>query len=70
MLTEILNNYNIARQVVGAFHDHKSVEEYRRYAQILGNTREHINALKKENPMSLGKPKHRQTPLKSRSTFR
>lgn len=52
-LTEILNNHNIARQVVGAFHDHKSVEEYRRYAQILGNTREHINALKKENPVDL-----------------
>ena len=53
MLTEILNNHNIARQVVGAFHDHKSVEEYRRYAQILGSTREHINALKKENPIDL-----------------
>ena len=52
-LTEILNNHNIARQVVGAFHDHKSVEEYRRYAQILGSTREHINALKKENPVDL-----------------
>ncbi len=52
-LTEILNSHNIARQVVGAFHDHKSVEEYRRYAQILGNTREHINALKKENPVDL-----------------
>lgn len=52
-LTEILNNHNIARQIVGAFHDHKSVEEYRRYAQILGNTREHINALKKENPVDL-----------------
>ena len=52
-LTEILNNHNIARQVVGAFHDHKSVEEYRRYAQILGSTREHINALKKENPIDL-----------------
>ncbi len=31
-LTEILNNHNIVRQVVGAFHDHKSVEEYRHFA--------------------------------------
>lgn len=52
-LTEILNNHNIARQVVGAFHDHKSVEEYKRYAQIIGDKNAHINALKKENPVDL-----------------
>ena len=53
MLTEILNNHNIVRQVVGAFHDHKSVEEYKKYAQTLGNANAHINALKKENPVDL-----------------
>ncbi len=52
-LTGILNNHNIARQVVGAFHDHKSVEEYKRYAQIIGDKNAHINALKKENPVDL-----------------
>ena len=52
-LTEILNNHNIVRQVVGAFHDHKSVEEYKRYAQIIGDKNAHINALKKENPVDL-----------------
>ena len=52
-LTEILNNHHIARQVVGAFHDHKSVEEYKRYAQIIGDKNAHINALKKENPVDL-----------------
>ena len=52
-LTEILNNNHIARQVVGAFHDHKSVEEYKRYAQIIGDKNAHINALKKENPVDL-----------------
>ena len=52
-LTEILNNHNIVRQVVGAFHDHKSVEEYKKYAQTLGNANAHINALKKENPVDL-----------------
>ena len=52
-LTEILNNHNIVRQVVGAFHDHKSVEEYKRYAQIIDSKNAHINALKKENPVDL-----------------
>lgn len=52
-LTEILNNHHIARQVVGAFHDHKSVEEYKRYARIIGDKNAHINALKKENPVDL-----------------
>ncbi|MBP1548669.1 MAG: plasmid recombination protein, partial [Oscillospiraceae bacterium] len=52
-LTEILNGRGISRQVVGAYHDHKSVEEYKRYAQILGNTQAHINALKKKNPVDL-----------------
>ncbi len=52
-LTEILNGRGISRQVVGAYHDHKSVEEYKRYAQILGNTQAHINALKKKNPVEL-----------------
>ena len=52
-LTEILNNHNIVRQVVGAFHDHKSVEEYKRYAQIIDSKNAHINALKKENPIDL-----------------
>lgn len=52
-LTEILNNHNIVRQVVGAFHDHKSVEEYKRYAQIIGDKNAHINALKKANPVDL-----------------
>ena len=52
-LTEILNNHHIARQVVGAFHDHKSVEEYKRYAQIIDSKNAHINALKKENPVDL-----------------
>ena len=41
------------RQVVGAFHDHKSVEEYKRYAQIIDSKNAHINALKKENPVDL-----------------
>lgn len=52
-LTEILNNHNIVRQVVGAFHDHKSVEEYKKYVQIIGDKNAHINALKKENPVDL-----------------
>lgn len=52
-LTEILNNHNIVRQVVGAFHDHKSVEEYKKYAQTIGNANAHINALKKANPVDL-----------------
>lgn len=52
-LTEILNNHNIVRQVVGAFHDHKSVEEYKRYAQIIDSKNAHINALKKENSVDL-----------------
>ena len=52
-LTEILNNHNIVRQVVGAFHDHKSVEEYKKYAQIIDSKNAHINALKKENPVDL-----------------
>ncbi len=52
-LTEILNGRGISRQVVGAYHDHKTVEEYKRYAQILGNTQAHINALKKKNPVEL-----------------
>lgn len=52
-LTEILNKHNIVRQVVGAFHDHKSVEEYKRYAQIIDSKNAHINALKKENPVDL-----------------
>lgn len=52
-MTEILNNHNIVRQVVGAFHDHKSVEEYKRYAQIIDSKNAHINALKKENPVDL-----------------
>ena len=52
-LTEILNNHNIVRQVVGAFHDHKSVEEYKRYAQLIDSKNAHINALKKENPVDL-----------------
>ena len=45
--------HNIVRQVVGAFHDHKSVEEYKRYAQIIDSKNAHINALKKENPVDL-----------------
>ena len=52
-LTEILNNHNIVRQVVGAFNDHKSVEEYKKYAQIIDSKNAHINALKKENPVDL-----------------
>lgn len=52
-LTEILNGRGISRQVVDAYYDHKSVEEYKRYAQILGNTQAHINALKKKNPVDL-----------------
>ena len=52
-LTEILNNHNIVRQVVGAFHDRKSVEEYKKYAQIIDSKNAHINALKKENPVDL-----------------
>ena len=52
-LTEILNNHNIVRQVVGAFHDHKSVEEYKRYAQLIDSKNAHINALKKEKPVDL-----------------
>ena len=33
-LTDVLNNHHIARKIVGVFHDHKTVEEYKRYADI------------------------------------
>ena len=52
-LTDVLNNHHIARKVVGVFHDHKTVEEYRRYADILGAANARVNALKAKPPEDL-----------------
>ncbi len=52
-LTEILNRHHIARQVVGVFRDHKTVEEYKRYMNIIGNANARVNALKTKAPVDL-----------------
>lgn len=52
-LTEILNNNNITRQIVGAFHDHKSLNEYKRLMGVIQDANDHITALKKKNPVEL-----------------
>lgn len=52
-LTDVLNNHHIARKVVGVFHDHKTVEEYRRYADILGAANARVNALRAQPPENL-----------------
>lgn len=52
-LTKILNRHHIARQVVGAFHDHKTVEEYKSYMNIIGNANARVNALKAKAPVDL-----------------
>lgn len=52
-LTEILNNHNIARKIVGVFHEHKTVEEYARYAKILKNAQSQIEVLSKKNAAEL-----------------
>lgn len=52
-LTEILNNNHINRHIVGAFHDHKSLNEYKRLRAVIKDTNEHINVLKKKNPVDL-----------------
>lgn len=52
-LTEILNNNHIIRRVVGAYHDHKSLKEYKQLKSAIVETNEHINTLKKKNPVDL-----------------
>lgn len=52
-LTEILNGHNISRQIVGAFHDHKVLDEYKKMMSVLHDTNEHITTLKKKNPVDL-----------------
>jgi len=49
-LTEILNAHSISRQVVGVFHDHKTVEEYKKYASIMKTANARVNALKEKPP--------------------
>ena len=52
-LTEILNNNHIIRRVVGAYHDHKSLGEYKQLKSELQEINAHITALKKKNPVDL-----------------
>lgn len=52
-LTEILNNNHIIRRVVGAYHDHKSLKEYKQLRSAIVETNEHINTLKKKKPVDL-----------------
>lgn len=52
-LTEILNNNHIKRLVVGAYHDHKSLNEYKQIKDTLQKAHAHIATLKKKNPVDL-----------------
>lgn len=39
--------------MVGAYHDHKSLKEFKQLRSAIVETNEHINALKKKNPVDL-----------------
>ena len=43
----LINKHHISSSTI------KSVEEYKKYAQIIDSKNAHINALKKENPVDL-----------------
>ncbi|MDE7361932.1 MAG: plasmid recombination protein [Oscillospiraceae bacterium] len=52
-LTEILNNNHIIRRVVGAYHDHKSLNEFKQLSNAIKEANAHITALKKKNAVNL-----------------
>ena len=52
-LTEILNNNHIIRRVVGAYYDHKSLNEFKQLSNAIKEANAHITVLKKKNAVDL-----------------
>lgn len=52
-MTKILNVHQIGRQIVGAYHEHLPLKEYRQHAQNLKAINQKIKTLTEQNPTDL-----------------
>ncbi len=52
-MTKILNAHQIGRQIVGAYHEHLPLKEYRQHAQNLKAMNQKIKTLTEHNPADL-----------------
>lgn len=52
-MTKILNTHQIGRQIVGAYHEHLPLKEYRQYAQNIKSMNQKIKTLTEQNPTDL-----------------
>ena len=52
-MTKILNAHQINRQIVGAYHEHLPLKEYRQHAQNLKAMNQKIKTLTEQNPADL-----------------
>ena len=53
IMTKILNAHQINRQIVGAYHEHLPLKEYRQHAQNLKALNQKIKTLTEQNPADL-----------------
>lgn len=53
IMTKILNAHQINRQIVGAYHEHLPLKEYRQHAQNLKAMNQKIKTLTEQNPADL-----------------
>lgn len=52
-MTKILNTHQIGRQIVGAYHEHLPLKEYRQHAQNIKAMNQKIKTLTEQNPADL-----------------
>ncbi len=52
-MTKILNDHQIGRQIVGAYHEHLPLKEYRQHAQNIKAMNQKIKTLTEKNPADL-----------------
>lgn len=53
VMTKVLNAHQINRQIVGAYHEHLPLKEYRQHAQNLKALNQRIKTLTEQNPADL-----------------
>lgn len=53
VMTKILNAHQINRQIVGAYHEHLPLKEYRQHAQNIKAINQRIKTLTEQNPTDL-----------------
>ncbi len=54
-MTKILNAHQINRQIVGAYHEHLPLKEYRQHAQNIKSMNQKIKTLTEQNPDDLSR---------------